>query len=210
MVSFDGSARTKRKSESYSAIVWKLPWTIISAVSEYAVHLTVNAAKYWGMLLGLDLLDDQNRGRVIICGDSNLVIRQMRGEMNCKAPELKLLRHKAMQKLRSWPEHEFLHMKPEWNQSAGRLSSAALQHGKGAIVNSDQELQDLMSLNRLQELILPEKTDQVDGDHTIRAAKASTTRCFTRRSSAADADRTNKTSARGRELDRQPEGISCG
>ena len=95
------------------------------------------------MLFGLDLLDDQNRGRVIICGESNLVIRQMRGEMDCEAPELKLLRHKAMQKLRSWPEHEFLHMKREWNQSADQLASAALQHEIGAIVNSDQELHRL-------------------------------------------------------------------
>ena len=85
----------------------------------------------------------------------------MRGEIDCKAPGLQLLRHKAMQKLRSWPEQEFLHMKREWNQSADRLESAALQHEKGAIVNSDQELHELMLLNRLQELILPESTDQV-------------------------------------------------
>ena len=162
VVSFDGSARTKRKSGAYSAIVWKLPeWTILSAVSEYAADLTVNAAEYRGMLLGLDLLDGQTRGRVIICGDSNLVIRQMRGEMDCKAPGLQLLRHKAMQKLQSWPKHEFLHMKREWNQSADRLAIAALQHEKGTIVDSDQGLQDLISLNRLHELLLPERTDRV-------------------------------------------------
>ena len=162
VVSFDGSARTKRKSGAYSAIVWKLPeWTIISAASEYAADLTVNAAEYRGLLLSLDLLDNQTRGRVIICGDSNLVIRQMRGEMDCKAPGLQLLRHKAMQKLRSWPKHEFLHMKREWNQSADRLASAALQQEKGVIVNLDQELQELISLNRLHELLLPERTDCV-------------------------------------------------
>ena len=52
--------------------------------------------KYRGLLLGFDLLADQTRGRIIICGDSNLVIRQMRGEIDCKAPGLQLLRHKAM------------------------------------------------------------------------------------------------------------------
>ena len=123
VVSFDGSARTKRKSESYSAIIWKPPeWTIIAAASEYVADLTVNAAEYRGLLLRFDLLDGQTRGRVIICGDSNLVIRQMRGEMDCKVPRLQLLCHKAMQKLRSWPNHEFLHMKQEWNQSADRLA----------------------------------------------------------------------------------------
>ncbi|CAI5732025.1 unnamed protein product [Peronospora farinosa] len=94
VVSFDGSARVKRKGGAYSAIVWKLPeWTIVAAASEFATNLTVNEAEYRGLIFSLDLLADQTRGRVIICGDSNLVIRQMRGEIECKAPGLQLLRH---------------------------------------------------------------------------------------------------------------------
>ena len=70
VVSFDGSARTQRKGESYSAIIWKPPeWTIIAAASEYAVELTVNVAESRGLLLRFDLLDGQTRGRVIVCGD---------------------------------------------------------------------------------------------------------------------------------------------
>ncbi|CAI5722522.1 unnamed protein product [Peronospora farinosa] len=138
VVSFDGSARTKRKGGSYSAIIWKLPeWTIVAAASEYATDLKVNEAEYRGLLLGFDLLENQTRGRVIICGDSNLVIRQMRGEIDCKAPGLQLLRQKAMEKLRSWPIHEFLHMKRDWNQSADRLASTALQKEQGVAINSE-------------------------------------------------------------------------
>ena len=112
VASFDGSARVKKKGGAYSEIVWKLPeWTIVAAASEFAKDLTVSEAEYRGLLLSFDLLAYQTRGRVIICGDSNLVIRQMRGEIDCKAPGLQLLRHKAMEKLRSWPNHEFLHMK---------------------------------------------------------------------------------------------------
>ena len=73
----------------------------MAAASEYTSDLNVNEAEYRGLILGLDLLADQTRGRVIICGDSNLVIREMRGEIDCKAPGLQLLRHKAMEKLRS-------------------------------------------------------------------------------------------------------------
>ena len=141
VASFDGSARVMRKGGAFSAIIWKLPqWTIVSAASEFVADLTVNEAEYRGLLLSFDLLDrlaDQTRGRVIICGDSNLVIRQMRGEIDCKAPGLQLLRHKAMEKLRSWPNHEFLHMKRDWNQSADRLASEALQQERGATVVSD-------------------------------------------------------------------------
>ena len=79
VVSFDGSARTKRKGGAYSATVCKLPeWKIVAAAAEYATDLTVNEAEYRGLLLEFDLLDDELRRRVIICGDSNLLIRQMR------------------------------------------------------------------------------------------------------------------------------------
>ena len=63
---------------------------------KYEADLTVNTAEYRGLLLSFDLLYGQTRGRVITCGDSNLVIRQMLGEMDCKAPGLQLLRHEAM------------------------------------------------------------------------------------------------------------------
>ena len=78
----------------------------MNVAAKYATDLTVNEAEYSGLLLGFDLLVDQERGRIIICGDSIVVIRQMRGEIDCKAPGLPLLRHKAMEKLRSWPIHK--------------------------------------------------------------------------------------------------------
>ncbi|GMF33493.1 unnamed protein product [Phytophthora fragariaefolia] len=82
VASFDGSARTKRSSGAYSAIIWRLPeWTIVSAASGYSPDLTVNEAEYRGLLLCFDLLATMDRGRIVICGDSNLVIRQMHGEI---------------------------------------------------------------------------------------------------------------------------------
>lgn len=162
VANFDGSARVKRKGGSYSAIIWKLPeWSIISAASEYATDLTVNEAEYRGLLLCFDLLADQAKGRVIICGDSNLVIRQMRGEIDCMAPGLQLLRRKAMDKLRAWADHDFLHMKREWNQSADRLASEALQSKRGMVVVDEGYRQDLMSLNRLDELLKPKRVDHI-------------------------------------------------
>ena len=106
--------------------MWKLPeWTILSKESRYATNRTVNEAEYIGLLLCFYLPADLERGQVIICGDSNLVIRQVRGEIDCKTPGLQLLRHRALEKLRSWPIHEFLHMTRDWSQSADRLASAA-------------------------------------------------------------------------------------
>ncbi|ETL32496.1 hypothetical protein L916_14942, partial [Phytophthora nicotianae] len=88
-VSFGGSARVKRGGGACSAIVWKLPeWTVVAAESKYLPDLTVNEAEYQGLLLGFDVLSSLDRGRLIICGGSNLMIRQMRREIECKAPGL--------------------------------------------------------------------------------------------------------------------------
>ena len=102
VASFDVSARIKKKGGSYSAVIWRLSeWTILEAESRYVLDLTVNEAEYNGLLLCFELLANMDRGRVILCGDSNLVIRQMHGEIDCKAPGLQLLRHKALKQLRS-------------------------------------------------------------------------------------------------------------
>ena len=60
----------------------------VATASEFVPDLTVIEAQYRGLLLCFNLLTDQTRGRVIICEDSNLVIRHMRGEIDCKAPVL--------------------------------------------------------------------------------------------------------------------------
>uniref|UniRef100_H3GFB6 Integrase catalytic domain-containing protein n=1 Tax=Phytophthora ramorum TaxID=164328 RepID=H3GFB6_PHYRM len=162
VVSFDGSAHVKRSAGVYSAIVWKLlEWSITSAVSEFADDLPVNEAEYRGLLLGFKLLSDQNRGRVVICGDSNLIIRQMRGEIDCKAPGLQILHQKAMDQVKAWPKHEFLHVKCDWNQSADWLASAALQREAGVIVTDEGEIGDLITINRLGELLQPSNDDHV-------------------------------------------------
>lgn len=89
------------------------------------------------------------------------MIRQMRGEIECKAPELKLLHHKAMEKMRACTNHEILHMKREWKQSTDRLAGKALQREQGKTVTTEQECQDLKTLNRLDELIIPKRVDGV-------------------------------------------------
>ncbi|KAE9082173.1 hypothetical protein PF006_g26971 [Phytophthora fragariae] len=153
VASFDGSARVKRGGGAFSAIIWRLPeWTVVTAASGWKADMTVNEAEYSGLLLCFDLLEDQDRTRLVICGDSNLVIRQMKGEIECKAPALTLLRQKALRQLGTWPTHDLLHVKRAWNASADSLASAALQREAGVIVR-EQDWDDLVTLNRLPEIL---------------------------------------------------------
>ncbi|KAE9083456.1 hypothetical protein PF007_g21889 [Phytophthora fragariae] len=114
--------------------------------------MTVNEAEYSGLLLCFDLLEDQDRTRLVICDDSNLVIRQMKGEIDCKAPVLTLLTQEALRQLGTWPAHGLLHVKRAWNASADSLASAALQREAGVTVQ-EQDWDDLVTLNRLPEIL---------------------------------------------------------
>ncbi|KAK1944853.1 Ribonuclease HI [Phytophthora citrophthora] len=164
VVSFDGSARVKRGGGSFSAIVWKLPeWKLVKAASRYAENLTVNEAEYNGLLLCFELLEGLTKGRLIICGDSNRVIRQMRGEIDCKAQVLTLLRQKAPVRLREWPDHDLLHVKRAWNASADSLASAALQRESGAAIDQGAYSKDLVTLNRLGEILTSGSEDPTPG-----------------------------------------------
>ena len=128
VLSFDGSASVKKGVGAYSAILWKLPeWKAIAAASDFTPGITVNEAECRGLLLSLDLLAGRTQGRIIICGDSNLVIRQITGEIDCKAPRLRLLNDRVMSALRRWPEHELLHVKRDWNNSADHLATLAMR-----------------------------------------------------------------------------------
>ena len=53
-------------------------------------------------------------------------------------------------------------MKREWNQSADRLVSTALQNEKGRTVLADEDRRDLITLNRLDELLNPKQDGQLD------------------------------------------------
>ncbi|KAK1946066.1 Gag-Pol polyprotein [Phytophthora citrophthora] len=144
-----------RGGGAYSAVVWKLPeWMVIAASSAYATQMTVNEPAYHGLILCLDLLADLGRGRLVICGDSNLVIRQMRVEIPCKAPALQLLREKAMGKLS-------LTTSSGGNQSADRHASEALQADAGTVVTSTEVFEDLTALNRLGEIRKSKNEDSV-------------------------------------------------
>ncbi|KAE8961680.1 hypothetical protein PR001_g29965, partial [Phytophthora rubi] len=157
VLSFDGSAKAKREGGAYSAIIWQLPdWEIVRAASGYATDLTVNEAEYRGLLLGCSLLEElDDVTRLVVCGDSNLVIRQMRDEMDCKSPGLKLLRQKTRTALQAWPHCELFHVRRDWNASADMLAGQARQRQGGRNVHSPEEIQDLKTLNRLGEVIRP-------------------------------------------------------
>jgi len=98
------------------------------AVKPYSRHATNNVAEYVAAIRALEYLAGrQFRGTVIAIGDSQLVIRQMRGEYEVRAEHLRAY-HERLGHLAGRFDHvEFRWVAREQNARADELSKVALE-----------------------------------------------------------------------------------
>ncbi len=98
------------------------------AVRPYSPHATNNVAEYVGAIRALEWLSEKGfRGDVVAVGDSQLVIRQMQGSYEVRAPHLKAY-HEHLAKLASrFRQVEFRWVPREENERADALSKEALE-----------------------------------------------------------------------------------
>ncbi|OWZ07099.1 reverse transcriptase [Phytophthora megakarya] len=81
-------------------------------------------------------------------------LEPVRGEIDCKEPGLILLNQRALDRLRTWPDHELLHVNRDWNGSATSLASAGLQRQFGIEAESEKEIQGLVTLDVLADILI--------------------------------------------------------
>ena len=87
---------------------------------------TNNQAEYAGLLLGLQLAVDHEVRNVEVRGDSQLIIKQMRGEYRVSNAELKPLYNLARELASNFDHIDFMHVYRKDNARADELSNEAL------------------------------------------------------------------------------------
>ena len=91
-------------------------------------HETNNVAEYSGLILGLEEAVRRNIKELTVKGDSELIIKQMRGQYKVKAFHLENLYKKALQLSRSFDKITFIHILRGYNTRADLLSNQALNN----------------------------------------------------------------------------------
>ncbi|MEN9390669.1 MAG: hypothetical protein RLZZ283_769 [Candidatus Parcubacteria bacterium] len=130
----DGGARGNPGPAGAGAVVYQGK-KLIAEVSEYLGHQTNNYAEYQALLLALEAcrstLGSPVREQVTIKMDSELIVKQMKGEYRVKEPTLKLLHADAKSLIHeSFPHIEFVHVRRELNKEADALANAAMDRGE--------------------------------------------------------------------------------
>ena len=133
----DGGARGNPGPAGAGAVVFDNSGKRILEVSDYLGETTNNVAEYEAVLRGLTaLLSHYDKEffsitPIVVKMDSELVIKQLRGEYKVKHPNL-APRYFEIKNLiaRSFPKISFVHVRREQNQDADLLANNAMYRGR--------------------------------------------------------------------------------
>ncbi len=97
------------------------------AATPYSDGATNNVAEYTGVLRTLEWLHGQGlvKEKIVVRGDSELVIKQLKGEYKVKSPLLAPLYRKAREIALQFPALRFEHVPREENREADKLTHLA-------------------------------------------------------------------------------------
>ena len=121
----DGGSRGNPGPAAYGVHIERADGTIIE-IKEYVGVATNNVAEYRGLLAALSWAASHTVDRLHVRSDSQLLIKQMRGEYRVKHAGLVPLWQEARGLTRRIGDVRFEHVRREFNKDADRLANEAM------------------------------------------------------------------------------------
>jgi ribonuclease HI len=126
---FDGGSRGNPGPAAGVALACDAGGGVLIERARFLEKSTNNVAEYHGLLLALELAAELGVKRLRLRGDSELVVKQLRGEYKVKHPHLKPLFIQALRGLRTFDSWDIRHIPREENEDADRYVNQVLnQH----------------------------------------------------------------------------------
>jgi ribonuclease HI len=125
-LSTDGGARGNPGPAAYGYVLEAEDGTVLSAEGEAIGVATNNVAEYSGLIAGLRKALELQLAEVEVVSDSELMVKQMRGEYRVKNDVLRGLHSEASALARRLDAVEFRHVLRAHNELADRLVNEAL------------------------------------------------------------------------------------
>jgi ribonuclease HI len=130
----DGGARGNPGPAGYGAVIEDEAGRPVAQLSEFLGVRTNNWAEYSGLLAALRYALEHGHSGLKVLSDSELLVKQMRGEYKVKSPDLKELYEQARALVRRLEFFEIRHVRREENRNADRLANDAMDKGSGRAV----------------------------------------------------------------------------
>ncbi len=125
-VHVDGGARGNPGPAAAGAVVSDVDGRIVLEEGRPIGRATNNVAEYRAVLLGIELAGRLGADQLELVGDSELIVKQVRGEYKVKDASLKHLHAEVTQELEGLSSWSIRHVRREQNVDADRLVNDTL------------------------------------------------------------------------------------
>jgi ribonuclease HI len=126
VVNVDGGARGNPGPAAIGVVVQDPGGEVLEEHAERIGATTNNVAEYRALLLGIERATALGASELELVGDSELVVRQVKGEYKVKDTTLRKLHAEVKRALRGFEGWSIRHVRREQNAEADRLVNAAL------------------------------------------------------------------------------------
>jgi probable phosphoglycerate mutase len=126
----DGGARGNPGPAGYGAFIQSPEGNILAELHGALGIATNNVAEYNGLLAALQWAIDHNERRIHIRADSELLVKQMRGEYKVRNAGLQPLYVRARLLAAELDVVKFEHVRREFNKEADRLSNIGMDEAE--------------------------------------------------------------------------------
>jgi ribonuclease HI len=126
IANFDGGSRGNPGQAAIAAVLTAPDGTVLSRRGERIGIATNNVAEYRALLLAIELATALGVAEVELIGDSELIVRQVRGEYRVKDPGLRPLHAEATAALGKLPRWSIRNVRRDENAAADGLVNETL------------------------------------------------------------------------------------
>ncbi len=126
VVNVDGGARGNPGPAAIGVVVQSADGTVLEERGERIGTATNNVAEYRALLLGIGRATELGAAELELVGDSELIVRQVKGEYKVKDATLRELHAEVKRTLRPFESWSIRHVRRAENAEADRLVNAAL------------------------------------------------------------------------------------
>src|SRR4051794_37807760 len=135
---FDGGSRGNPGPAGIGVVIRAEDGTPLVTLGRYIGRATNNVAEYTALITALEEAKRLGAKKVVIRGDSELIIRQMRGEYRVKHPDMKVLYDQARALVAQFHKAEITHNLREHNELADKLANLAMDR-KADVTEANDE-----------------------------------------------------------------------
>lgn len=130
----DGGSRGNPGPAGYGVSMEDAAGHPVAELSEFLGVKTNNFAEYSGLLAALEYALSHGHPRLRVVADSELMVKQMKGQYQVKSPDLRPLWEEAKRRVSRLEKFEIQHVLRGKNRRADALANEAMDRGMGRTV----------------------------------------------------------------------------